>query len=272
MQLTLKEVLTEKCYMPSQPRTNPDPEYCRSLGDSMAAIGQQVPIIGYSQLDLDKFAVTDGGCRVIGAKMRGIAKLLALDLGKAPTPLEMKLAQAHIDNHKQHFRLMDRAWLWQSIKETLGCTKRELAKQLGVSESLVDDYLSLATLPPDVQELVNSGALHLSKASLIAHKETDPERQRELAALAKDMSRNELAAKVRQTRSNGQQAPADKVSKIKIELTSATVTISGSGLTLDAALEAVFEAHKVMKKGREQGLTAKTIQKISSDRAAKAAG
>ena len=63
MQLTLKEVLTEKCYMPSQPRTNPDPEYCRSLGDSMAAIGQQVPIIGYSQLDLDKFAVTDGGCR-----------------------------------------------------------------------------------------------------------------------------------------------------------------------------------------------------------------
>lgn len=268
MQLTLKEVLTEKCYMPSQPRTNPDPEYCRSLGDSMAAIGQQVPIIGYTQLDLDKFAVVDGGCRLIGAKLRGIAKLLALDLGKAPTPLEMKLAQAHIDKHKQHFRTMDRAGLYQSIKEMKGCTNRELSKQLGVSESLVADYLSLCTLPPDVQELVNSGALHLSKASIIAQQESDPQRQRDLAALAKDISRSELAARMKQARRNQQQAPAVKVSSIRCPLPSGTtVVIKGHELTLDDAIEALTELLKAMKKASDDGIDGSTFSRICRDKA-----
>ncbi len=268
MQLTLKEVLTEKCYMPSQPRTNPDPEYCRSLGDSMAAIGQQVPIIGYSQPDLDKFAVTDGGCRLIGAKLRGIARLLALDLGKAPTPLEMKLAQAHIDKHKQHFRPMDRARLWQSIKETLGCTNRDLAKQLGVSESLVGDYLSLCTLPADVQELVNSGALHLSKASLIAQQESDPQRQRDLAALAKDISRSELVSRVKQARQNAQKTTAVRVSSMRCPLPSGTtVVVKGHELTLEDAIEALTELLKAMKKASDDGIDGSTFSRICRDKA-----
>jgi ParB family chromosome partitioning protein len=268
----LIKVRPEDCDCSSQPRSNTDPAYCRSLGESIKTIGQQVPIIGYTDPVTGRFNVGDGMCRVQSSILCGIPELLALDLGKAPTPLELQMAQAAIDIHKKHFPPMDRARLWHSIKELRGCTARQLAKELQVSDSLVGDLLSLLTLPADVQEQVNTGAVDMSKASLIAQKESDPVRQRELAALAKNMSRNELAAKVRQPRPNGQQAPADKVNKIKIELTSATVTISGSGLTLDAALEAVFEAHKVMKKGREQGLTAKTIQKISSDRAAKAAG
>ena len=268
MQLSLIEVLTEKCYMPSQPRTNPDPEYCRSLGDSMAAIGQQVPIIGYSQLDLDKFAVTDGGCRVIGAKMRGIAKLLAMDLGKVPTPLEMKLAQAAIDIHKQHFRLMDRARLWHSIKEMRGCTNRELAKELRVSDSLVGDYESLLTLPPDVQELVNSGALHLSKARLIAQQENDPDRQRELAALAKDISRNDLAAKLRRTRRNGQQQEEARVNSLRCPLPSgATVVVKGRELTLQDAIQTLTDLIKAMKKAADEGIDGKTFARMCADKA-----
>ena len=90
---------------------------------------------------------------------------------------------------------------------------------------------------------------------------------RELAAQATDMPRHELATKLRKARRDADQKPAVSVKKVKIELASATVTISGSNLTLDAAIDAVLEAHKEMKRGREQGLTAKTIQKISSDRA-----
>jgi ParB family chromosome partitioning protein len=272
MSSSLIYVPTEQCDYPSQPRSNPAPAYCQSLGESMKAIGQQVPILGYTDSATDRFIVSDGGCRLEGARLVGISKMLAMDLGKKPTQIELLMAQAAIDIHRQHLPAIDRARLWQSNMQARGCTARQLAKELNVSDSLVGDYLSLLTLPPDVQEQVNSGALQMSKACLIAQQESDPDRQRELAALAKNMARNELAAKVRQTRRIGQQVPADKVSKIKIELTSATVTISGSCLTLDAALEAALEAHKVMKKGREQGLTAKTIQKISSDRAAKAAG
>src|SRR6516164_992179 len=140
--------------MPFQPRSDRDRAYCLSLGESMKAIGQQVPIIGYFEPS-GLFAVTDGGCRVEGATLCRIGELLALDLGHEPTRIELLLAQAAIDIHKKHFSPMDRARLWNSIKEERGCTNRELAKELGVSDSLVGDYLDLLTLPADVQEQVN---------------------------------------------------------------------------------------------------------------------
>lgn len=268
MQLSLKEVFTDKCYMPSQPRTNPDPEYCRSLGDSMLAIGQQVPIIGYSQPELDKFAVTDGGCRLIGAKMRGILKLLALDLGKEPTAAEMLRAQAAIDSYKQHLPPTDRARLWQSNIKERGCTKRDLAKELGVSDSLVDDYLSLLALPDDLQEQVNSGVLHISKASFIAQQETDPNVQRGLAALAREMSRSELAAKVRQARRNQQQGPAVRVSSMRCPLPSGTtVAVKGQELTLEDAIQALTELLKAMKKASAEGIDGKTFARMCADKA-----
>ena len=48
MSPSLITVLTDNCDYPSQPRSNPDPAYCRGLGENMKAIGQQVPIIGYT--------------------------------------------------------------------------------------------------------------------------------------------------------------------------------------------------------------------------------
>ena len=160
---SLIHVPTEKCDYPSQPRSNPDPEYCRTLGASMLSIGQQVPVIGYWRTPslLDRFLLTDGGCRLEAAKQVGIPQLLALDLGNEPTRAEMLMAQAAIDHYKQHLKAMDRAQLWQANIKERGWTARQLAKELGVSDSLVGDYLSLLTLPPDVQEQVNSGALNL---------------------------------------------------------------------------------------------------------------
>jgi ParB/RepB/Spo0J family partition protein len=233
----------------------------------MKAIGQQVPVIGYTDAASGRFVLIDGGCRLAGAKLFDIPELLALDLGKKPTQVELLMAQAAIDIHKQHLPTMDRARLWQANMKERSWTARQLAKELGVSDSLVGDYVSLLKLPTDVQEQVGSGALHMSKACLIAQQESNPDRQRELAAQAKDMPRSELAAKLRQARRDAEQKPAVCAKKIKIELASATVIISGVNLTLDSAIQAVLEAGKEMKRGQQQGLTAKTIQKISSDRA-----
>jgi ParB family chromosome partitioning protein len=264
---TLRNVRTELCDYPSQPRSNPDPEHCRGLGDSMKAHGQWVPIIGHTDPKTGRFIVADGGCRLQGAILRNIPELLAMDLGKAPTPLELKQAQAAIDIHKQHFKPMERGRLWYSIKQERGCTNRELAKELGVSDSLVGDYLSLVTLPPEVQELVNSGALHLSKASLISQQESAPDRQRELAALAKDISREELATKVKQSRRNGKAATV-RVERIKCPIAGgAVVQISGEGMNLDEAIAAAQEWTKQAKKASQEGLDAKTFERVCRDKA-----
>ena len=268
---SLIHVPTEKCDYPSQPRSNPDPDYCRTLGASMKSIGQQVPVIGYwhTVSALNRFLLTDGGCRLEAAKQFGIATLLALDLGKEPTRAEMLMAQAAIDHYKQHLKAIDRARLWQANMKERGWTARQLAKELGVSDSLVGDYLSLLALPPDVQELVNSGSLHLSKASLIAQQETDPDRQRELAAMGKDISRNELVAKVRQTRRNGQQRQKEvRVNSLRCPLPSGvTVVVKGRELTLQDAIQTLTDLIKAMKKAADEGIDGKTFARMCADKA-----
>lgn len=258
---------TDQIDFSSQPRSGDDQEQSRGLSESMKTIGQQVPIIGYTDPQTGRFKAYDGGRRLAAAKLAGLPHLLAIDLGKEPAPADLVMAQAAIDIHKQHLPRLDRARLWQANIKARGCTARQLAKELGVSESLVGDYLALLTLPSDVQEMVNRDALNMSKACLIAQQESDPDRQRELAKQAVDISRVELATRLKKARSNTEQKPAVSAKKIKIELASATVTISGANLTLDAAIDAVLEAHKEMKRGRQQGLTARTIQEVTSDRA-----
>jgi ParB family chromosome partitioning protein len=236
----------------------------------MLSIGQQVPVIGYwrTPSTLDRFLLTDGGCRLEAAKQFGIPQLLALDLGKEPTHAEMLMAQAAIDHFKQHLMAMDRARLWQANMKERGWTARQLAKELGVSDSLVGDYLSLLTLPPDVQELVNSGSLHLSKASLIAQQETDPDRQRELASLAKDISRNTLAAKVRRAQRNGQQEQEARVNSLRCPLPSGTtVVVKGRELTLQDAIQALSDLMKAMKKAAEEGIDGKTFAQMCAAKA-----
>jgi ParB family chromosome partitioning protein len=267
MTLNLKMVPTDKCDYPLQPRSNPDPAHCRALGESMKAIGQKVPIIGYTDPATGVFQVIDGGCRLIGARDSGIAELLALDLGKAPTPLELEVAQAAIDIHKQHFPAMDRARLWHSIKEKRGCTAKQLARELNVSDSLVGDYLSLLTLPPEVQEQVNSGALHVSKASLIAQQESDADRQRELAALAKNMARDGLAARLRQSRRDAQATPAVRLSRVKIAMPQgAMIVITGTDLGMSEVVELLAETLKEARKAAEQ-YDVKTFQSMMRDKA-----
>jgi ParB family chromosome partitioning protein len=267
MTLNLKMVPTEKCDYPSQPRSNPDLDYCRRLGRSMKAIGQQVPVILYPDPVTGIFNVIDGGCRLKGAREEGIPELLALVLDKAPTLTELLMAQAAIDLHKQYLPAIDRARLWQANMKERGCTARQLAKELGVDESLVGDYLSLLRLPSDVQEQVNSGVLHMSKASLIAQQESDPDRQREFAAQAKNISRSTLAARIKRMQ-RGEQQEEVRVNSLRCPLpTGTTVVLKGRELTLSDAIKALTDLLRAMKKASEDGIDGSTFSRICRDKA-----
>ncbi len=271
MSTNLINIRVDKCDYPSQPRSCPDLDYCRSLGESMRTVGQQVPIIGYKDATTDRFIVLDGGCRLEGARLSSIGELLAMDLGKQPTQVELLMAQAAIDIHRQHLPPIDCAKLWQSNMGARGCTARQMAKELGVSDSLVGDYLSLLTLPFEVQEQVNNGTLHLSKAALIAQQESDPDRQRELAGQAATLSRNALAAKVRQLRQT-ERKPEVAVKSLKLPLPSGTtVVLKGKNMTLESAIQELADLVKAMKKANDDGIDGSTFSRVCRDKA-KAAG
>jgi ParB family chromosome partitioning protein len=268
--IELKKVPVELCDYPSQPRSHYDAEYCRGLGENMKAHGQKVPVIGFPTGD--RFRLVDGGCRLEGARLVVIAELLALDLGKEPTRLELLLAQASIDVHRQNLPPVDRARLWQSILDARKCTARELAAELHVSDSLVGRYLPLLTLAPDLQEQVNNGTLEMSKGSLIARATADPDRERDLAALAANMSRESLADVLRKKRNgNGDDQPAAetvRTSRVKCELVgNVSIIVTGKALGLSEVIDALGTARKAAIKARADNWDVKSWSAVMHDRA-----
>jgi ParB family chromosome partitioning protein len=269
--IELKQVPVALCDDPAL-RSQYDTEFCRSLGEDMKSNGQQVPVIGYKLSG--RFPLVDGGCRLEGARLVGIPELLALDMGKEPTRLELLLAQASIDVHRQNLPPIDRARLWDSIIDARKCTARELAVQLHVSDSLVGRYLPLLTLAPELQEEVNNGTLEMSKGSLIARETNNPDRQRELAALAASMSRESLAAVLRKKRNgNGSEQPASetvRTSRVKCELGgNLSIVVAGNDLGLDEVIEALGTVRRAAIKARHENWDVKSWSAVMRDRAKK---
>ncbi|HWL28813.1 MAG TPA: ParB/RepB/Spo0J family partition protein [Burkholderiaceae bacterium] len=251
------------CDYPSQPRSALDPDYCRGLGENMKANGQKVPVIGY--MKGDRFILCDGGCRLEGARLVGITELLAIDLGKEPTRLELLMAQASIDLHRQHLPPIDRARLFASLCKEQGCTARKLAEMLHVSEAVISRAIALLELPGDIQRQVNEGKLDARRGYLLSQ-ESDPERQRELASQATALSRDELAKRVRKPKAPG--TPQVRLKRIVCPLPSGvSITVSGTDLSLDDFAEALAEARREVMKAREQSLDVKTFAAVMRDKA-----
>lgn len=258
-----KKVLVSQCDRSSNPRSRPDHDYCLRLGQNMLEHGQKVPVIGFFRGD--RFIVCDGGCRLEGAGLVGIKELLAQDLGKEPSALELLLAQASIDIHKQYLPPIDRARLLRSIRDEQKCTAKQLAKTLHVSEGFISRALALLELPEDVQVQINEGSLDARRGYLLSQ-ESDPERQRQLAAEAMSVSREELGQRVRRPKSQNASEPRAK--RIACPLPSGvSVLVSGPGLTLDDLIDALGEAQKEARRARDQKLDSKTWQSVMRDKA-----
>lgn len=270
--MKLITVPTDICDYPTQPRTWTDAvrDYCRRIGENMLAHGQKVPVIGW--FAGKRFQLADGGCRLEGAKLVDIRELSALDLGKEPTRGELLLAQASIDLHKQHLPPVDRARLYQSIMTERGFNGKQTAEALNVKEPFLSRFLLLTDLAPELQELVNSGALEWTKGSLIASATKDFEQQLELAKAAAGMTRDAFASSVRKRRNSqgdkGEQETV-KVTRIKCDVAGrkAAITITGKDISLSQAIDVVSDWLKEAKKAAEQGLSAKSFERVCRDRA-----
>jgi ParB family chromosome partitioning protein len=265
--LRLITVLLTACDIAFNPRSARDQSYCRSLGENIRTNGQKVPIIGFFKGD--RFQVADGGCRVEGMRLVGLSETLALDWGKEPTAADLLMAHASIDLHKQFLPPLDRARLFRSLLDARKCTAKHLAQDLSISDSLVGRYLSLLTLPTDLQEQVNSGDLDFGKAYLLAQV-PEPDRQRELAVAAKDIPRDAFAKLARKLRTERTPSSSTTVkrSRVSCPLTNGTtVVISGPEMTLLDVINVLQSALDAAKKASRENLDVKTAEKVWRDKA-----
>lgn len=251
------------CDYPDQPRSALDPNYCRGLGQNMKAGGQKVPVIGYRKGD--RFILCDGGCRLEGARLVGISELLAIDLGKEPTRLELLMTQASIDLHRQHLTPIDRARLFANLCQEHGCTAKKLAEMLHVSEASISRAIALLQLPDDLQQQVNDGTLDARRGYLLSQ-ERDPVRQGELASQATALSREELAKRVRKTKTS--ETPQVRMKRILCPLPSGvSITVSGADLSLNDLIESLSDLLKEARRAHDQNLDARTFSSVLKDKA-----
>jgi ParB family chromosome partitioning protein len=266
MTLKLVSIPVELCDYASQPRSHKRVGYIESLAANIKANGQKVPVIGW--MESIRFQLADGGCRLEAIRLAGLTHVLALDLGKEPSKIDLLVAQASIDLHKQHLPPVDRARLYQSIQAEQGANGKETAEAVGISPSMLTRYLYLLNLAPDLQALVNSEELEWTKASLIGQATADPDAQRELMQAAKGMTRDALAASLRK-----QQKPESAGNDVRVRrltvplgLDGQSMTITGGNLTLDDAIAVLQQTLKSAKKARSEKLDVKTWVAVMRDR------
>lgn len=142
-----------------------------------------------------------------------------------------------------------------------------MAAALDLAPPMVTKILSVDDLIAEAREAFLAGNFGFTVAYPIS--QLPPEQQAAaLTAKLNGATRDDLLRQVKRA-SNGHK-PTVKTNRIRIELaTGVTVTFAAKNesLDLDQAIEAAGQAGRLLKKGQDEGLTAKTIQKVSVERA-----
>jgi hypothetical protein len=144
-------------------------------------------------------------------------------------------------------------------------TRRALAEHLHMDPSWPTRILAVDDAIPAVREAFLAGRFRCSVAYEIS--KLPPEQQAEALALRLSGAKREDIEQQRRRSRHGSSGAAVKVSKIKCPLPSgATVQISGESLGLNDAIEAAQEWVKEARKACEQGLDAKTFERVCRDK------
>ncbi len=245
---------------PKQPRKTFDEIELRLLGESLRK-KQLQPVL--AQPD---------GTLIAGERRYRAAKLVGL-----PT-LEVKIADEQLSEPQvriwQLQENMQRADL-SGYEKWLGCAElmcmnaqwqlKDLAEALHLDPSMVTRLLSPSRCTEAWQEALKAGKVGISDC-YAASKLPESEQAGLLALKLSGASRDQIEQAGRKRRNGGNQVV--KVARIKCPLSSgAVVSISGEDISLDDAIEAAQEWTKEAKKASEQGLDAKTFERVCRDKA-----
>ena len=238
---------------PGNPRKTYDPEKLRELRDSLCK-KQLVPLI--AKLD---GTIIDGERRWRAASLDGRPEHLDVIISDEDlSPAEVKEIQLvtalHRDDLSPYEQFVgSRDWLALNP----GATAKDLAAKIDRDPSTLVRILSLAKCIPPVQQAAAEGKLGLSEWYAISKVPAD-EQGTMLAAKRGGANRDQLEQRGRTLRRAESQGI--KVNRLKIPLgpQGRSVTIAGSNLSLDDAIEILQETLKFARKAQGENLDGKT--------------
>lgn len=133
---------------PEQPRKNFDIE---SLAKAIQKNGI-VPIEVISEGN--KFKIIDGERRFRASKKLGLKTIPCIITDKKDNLLERQLV---LDFHKKHFSPVEKARSLKKLKELNNYSNRQLAEELNISPTTVNNLLSILGLSKPLQDVVKQG-------------------------------------------------------------------------------------------------------------------
>jgi len=245
---------------PNQPRKSFDKDELMDLGESLKK-KQHHPLL--SRLD---GTITDGHRRFFAGELVGLKQLDVIITDEPMTPAQIKeiqlvtaLHRADLKPYEQFLGCRD----WLALNP--GATAKDLAAKIDRDPSTLVRILSLAKCIQAVQQAAAEGKLGPSEWYAIS-KVPEAEQEAMLAAKLAGASRDQLEQRGRRLR-NGE-APGIKVNRLKISLgLGRSVTIAGSNLGLDDAIELLQEALKSARKAQGENLDGKTWVQVMKQKA-----
>ena len=170
---------------PLQPRSVFDEGKLNELAESIRANGIVQPILVRPRAG--RYELVAGERRWRAAKQAGLTTIPAV---VRDVPDSKVLELALIENlQREDLNPIEEARAYKKLIDTLGFTQETVAERVGRDRSYVTNYLRLLKLPPDIQELVQSGRLSTGHGrTLLAIEHVDLQRRIARKIIEQDLS------------------------------------------------------------------------------------
>jgi ParB family transcriptional regulator, chromosome partitioning protein len=199
---------------PDQPRKEFSDDAIERLSASLLKHGQLMPIRVRWNSGIGKWVVISGERRYRAAIRAGLKTVACIFADDGLSPSEILQEQIIENLLREDLRPIEQAKAYRQLMDLHGWTAKELSGELQVSQGAISKSLSLLTLPAELQEQVEGGAIPATAAYEVAKVE-DREAQREIARriVDEDLTRDAAAEVVREA--SGRPARPSTASKGK---------------------------------------------------------
>jgi ParB family transcriptional regulator, chromosome partitioning protein len=257
---------------PQNPRKGGDSEAFRLelhlLGQDMKRRGVLVPLI--VRRNGDVYIVIDGHRRLAAALLPdvGIKELPCIVVDANTTEAQVRQIQLVTSLTKADLTAYERYAGISSLKAlTPGIANKQLAAEVGITEGLLSQYLSLDKCSQPVKDAAAKQGSKIGLNDWYALSKLPEEQQAvALAARLNGASNGEMKRLAKP------KAPAVRVARVKCQLPSGTVVTlaaEGDGLEMDDVIQALADLLKSARKAEMEGLDASTWQRVLKDKAGK---
>ena len=184
---------------PDQPRKEFSEDAIERLAASLLKHGQLMPIRVRWNGAIGKWVVISGERRYRAAIWAGLKTVACVFADNGLSPSEILQEQIIENLLREDLKPIEQARAYRQLMDMHGWTAKELSGELQVSQGAISKSLSLLSLPAELQEQVEDGAIPATAAYEVAKVE-DKAIQREIARriVDEDLTRDGAAEAVRE--------------------------------------------------------------------------